>query len=148
MNNSRFTVAVHLLTFLAMGFEGVNTSEHMAGSVNTNPVVVRRIMGALRKAGLVTSQPGVGGGVALAQESETITLLDVYHAVEKDELFPLHPNPPHPMCPCGGNIQAVLKPVYEQAEAAMYTVLDDVTIAQMAADTWVKHQERAGAPDQ
>jgi len=62
MVNCRFTVAIHVLCLLAALHPKPVTSEFIAGSVNTNPVVIRRILAALRRAGLVKSQPGVSGG--------------------------------------------------------------------------------------
>jgi Rrf2 family protein len=92
MISSRVAVAVHVLAYMAWKRSEAVTSERIAASVNTNPVVVRRIVGALRNAGMVTVQPGVGGGATLAREPRDITLLDVYRAVEDgDELFSLHP---------------------------------------------------------
>ena len=129
MISSRVAVAVHVLAYLAWKRSEGCTSERIAASVNTNPVVVRRIMGALRNAGMVTVQPGVGGGAQLARDPREITLLDVYRAVEdRDELFSLHPQQPKRDCSIGGNIQAVLQGVFCRARTAMEQVLDEVTI--------------------
>ena len=68
--SSRMAVAVHVLAYLAWRRDEPITSERMASSVNTNPVVVRRIMGSLRNAGLVSVQPGVGGSAQLAREPQ------------------------------------------------------------------------------
>ena len=132
--SSRFAVAVHVLTLLAQVEDRPATSEYMAGSINTDPVVVRRILGALRKAGLVTTQPGVGGGSSLARDPEQITLLDVYRAVEKGRLFSLHHRPPNPHCVVGGNIQTTLESVFGEAEAAMEEVLAGITVTQVLQD--------------
>ncbi|MDF2718835.1 MAG: Rrf2 family transcriptional regulator, partial [Paenibacillus sp.] len=85
--NSRFAVGVHILSLLEINKEGRNTSEYIAGSVNTNPVVVRRITGMLSKAGLVRTSPGVAGAT-LARPIEEITLYDVYKAVRDDDADP------------------------------------------------------------
>ncbi|HEU0301350.1 MAG TPA: Rrf2 family transcriptional regulator, partial [Longimicrobium sp.] len=104
--SSRMAVAVHVLAYLAWRRDEPITSERMASSVNTNPVVVRRIMGSLRNAGLVSVQPGVGGGAQLAREPEDITLLEVYRAVEeKEELFAMHSSEPCRHCDIGGHIR-------------------------------------------
>jgi Rrf2 family protein len=111
--------------------------------VNTHPVVVRRIMGALRNAGLVTVQPGVGGGAALAREPEAITLLDVYRAVEeREDLFSLPPSQPSSSCNVGGNIRDVLQPVFCRAHQAVGAVLEQVSIAEVARA--VLERARAG----
>lgn len=119
-----------------MEFEGRNTSEDMGKSINTNPVVVRRILSTLRQAGFVTSQPGVGGGISLVKSTDTITMLDVYQLFEADELFPMHTNPPAQQCPSGGTIQPILKPIYDEAHQAMCSVLAQTTIAQLAEQSW------------
>jgi Rrf2 family protein len=133
MINSRFTVAVHLLSLLAAGskkFPGVPiTSEVAAESVNTNPVVVRRIMGNLRKAGLVTSQPGPNGGWFLEREPESVTLREVYRAVQDEQLFSMHHSKPNSQCMVGGYIQEALQGYFHEAEAAMEAKLDQKTIA-------------------
>lgn len=131
--NSRFTVAVHLLAGLAL-FEknGASmTSDQAAQSVNTNPVVVRRIMGDLRKAGLVASQPGTHGGWRFVRPPRTITLRDVYLAVEDEALFAMHHRQPNSACPVGRSIQGVLARRFERAQAAMLDELSQTTIAEV-----------------
>lgn len=130
MISSRVAVAVHVLAFMAWKRRDPITSERIAASVNTNPVVVRRIVGALRNAGMVNVQPGVGGGATLARGPEEITLLDVYRAVEDgDELFSLHPSEPSRNCNVGVHIRDVLRPIFCRAHRAMESVLAEVTIA-------------------
>ena len=75
---SRFTVAIHILSLLDLNKGVSRTSEELAMSVNTNPVVIRKILGILKKAGLIHIQMGQGGGATLAVEPEKITLRDVY----------------------------------------------------------------------
>jgi DNA-binding IscR family transcriptional regulator len=100
--SSRFTVAVHILSLLSIAGNAHCTSEWIAGSVNTNPVVIRRVIGKLKKAELVNVRPGTGGAYLL-KDLDEITLLDVYKAVEvveEGQLFQFHeqPNPEHPIC--------------------------------------------------
>ena len=142
--SSRMAVAVHVLAYLAWRRDEPITSERMASSVNTNPVVVRRIMGSLRNAGLVSVQPGVGGGAQLAREPEDITLLEVYRAVEeKEELFALHSEPCR-HCDIGSNIRQVLQGVFCQAHTALQQVLAGVTIADVGRQ--VKAARGCGGP--
>jgi Rrf2 family protein len=139
MISSRVAVAVHVLAYLAWKRDEAGTSERIAASVNTHPVVVRRIMGALRNAGMVTVQPGVGGGAQLAREPREITLLDVYRAVEdQDELFSLHPQQPRRDCSVGGNIQAVLQGVFCRAKTAMEEVLEGVTVEEVGREVMAR----------
>ena len=128
--NSRFAVAVHILSLLALEQKPAN-SKYIAGSVNTNPVVVRRILGTLHKAGLVNTQLGIDGGAELACAPEDITLLNVHRAIKQSDLFAMHASQPNPQCPVGRNIQAILTNVVEEAENAMEAVLAQVTIAQI-----------------
>ncbi len=131
--SSRFTVAIHILTLLAHAASGEEpvTSEYIAGSVNTNPVVIRRLLALLRKAKLVRSQGGPGGGWQLVVRPRRITLRDVYRAVESDPLFPLHASRPNPRCPVGRSIQAAVSGHYEQARLALEEDLDRTTIADL-----------------
>lgn len=129
--SSRFAVAVHVLTLLAQGGGEPVTSEYIAGSVNTNPSLIRRLLSALARAGLTTSQLGTGGGALLARPASEITLLDVYRAVDEGELFGMHREPPNPSCPVGRNIQAELQLRFDSASRALEGELGHTTIAQM-----------------
>jgi DNA-binding IscR family transcriptional regulator len=127
--SSRFTVAVHILSLIYITKDNSCTSEWIAGSVNTNPVVIRRIIGMLKNAGLLDVHPGVGGAYILKDLAQ-ITLLDIYNAVEvveEDGLFQLHQEP-NPNCPVGANIHSVLELVLSRAQDAMEQILADITI--------------------
>jgi Rrf2 family protein len=127
--SSRFSVAVHILSILSMEKDNLCTSEWIAGSVNTNPVVIRRVTGMLKKAGLVNVNLG-SGGAYLLKPMENITLLDIYKAVdvvETGQLFQIHENP-NPKCPIGANIQFVLEIILLKAQGAMEDVLRNVTM--------------------
>lgn len=129
--SSRLAVATHILTLLAFQCDEPLTSEYIAGSVNTNPVVIRRMLGALRVAGLVTSQGGSGGGWRLIGDPARITLRDVYCAVEDDALFPLPSRPPNLNCPVGRHIQAALTERFAAATEVLKDELARTTIAMM-----------------
>jgi Rrf2 family protein len=116
---------------LALNENKLITSDYIAGSVNTNPVVIRRILANLRRAGLVTSQPGVGGGWQIAQSPDLISLLDVHCSVEQEPLFSLHSQQPNPDCPVGRNIQQALSNLFGEAEEAMKQVLAQTTIGEV-----------------
>lgn len=133
--SSRFTVGVHILTLIELNKDGISSSEFLAGSVNTNPSLIRKIMGMLKKAGLIEVQPGIAGA-KLAKEPAIITLLDVYKAVDvvkEKELFSLHDNP-HPDCPVGRNIQDSITPILSAAQFALEKVLGNVTIEEVVRD--------------
>ncbi|WP_420236428.1 Rrf2 family transcriptional regulator [Telmatobacter bradus] len=126
--STRFTVALHILTLLASQPGEALTSEYIAGSVNTNAVFVRRLMGVLRNVGLVASQPGQRGGWELAADPENISLADVRKAIEEGSPFSMHSQPPNPLCPVGRNIQGSLGTIYEKAERALENELARTTI--------------------
>jgi Rrf2 family protein len=127
--NTRFAVAVHILTLLEQSRGEPVTSEYIAGSVNTNASLVRRLLGMLAKAGLTTSQLGTGGGALLARRADAITLLDVYRAVDAGDVFAMHAEQPNPRCLVGRNIQAALGEHFDAATRAMHAELARTTIA-------------------
>lgn len=143
--NSRFAVAVHILTLIARGGGEPVTSEYIAGSVNTNASLVRRLLSQLTRAGLTTSQMGIGGGALLARPAERITLRDVYRAVDEGELFGLHREPPNPACPVGRNIQSMLEARFDAATRALERELERTTIADALAEMDVLDEEREEA---
>lgn len=127
--SNRFTIAIHMLSMMALSGDTLLTSEWMAGSVNTNPVIVRKISGMLKKAGLIDVRAGTGGATLL-KDINDIRLLDVYHAVgvvEELKLFNIHTSP-NPQCPIGANIQTALSDTLSDAQKAMEKVLADTTV--------------------
>jgi Rrf2 family protein len=132
-SSSRFTVAIHILTLLAFAGPEPCTSEFIAGSVSTNPVVIRRLLARLRAAGLAASQGGPGGGWHLCREPEALTLAEVFRAVEPEELFPLHAAEPNPRCPVGRTIQRALEATFREARTALERDLERTTIASLLA---------------
>ncbi|MCX8108341.1 MAG: Rrf2 family transcriptional regulator, partial [Verrucomicrobiae bacterium] len=103
------------------------TSAFIARSVNTNPVVIRRLLALLRQAGLVKSQPGIAGGWQLSAKPDKITLGMVYRAVRPRTVFDMHGQHPNLLCPVGRNVQRVLQLYYQRAEASMEAELDRTT---------------------
>jgi len=103
-------------------------SEQVAESVNTNAVVIRRMLLELADAGLVVSQTGSLGGSRLANDPAETTLLDVYRALECRGVFSLHRQPPSRDCPVGVNIETVLGDVLLEVDSAVEQVLGNITI--------------------
>ena len=131
--NSRFAVAVHVAALLAhreaLGQQWVSSSE-LADSVRTNPVVVRRALGALVKAGLVRTQPGRRGGARLARSPEVIPLSEIYHAVEPgDSVLAPNPNPTQRTCPVSSGIGRALTPIFVDVESAVEETLGRSSLA-------------------
>ena len=106
--NSQFSMAVHVLSMLARAKDENYKSDYLAKSVNTNAVVVRRLLGQLNHAKLVISQTGANGGTRLARCPQEIDLWEIYQAVNCGEVFALHAKGPNKDCPTGKNIEAVL----------------------------------------
>ena len=134
--SSRLTIAVHVL----IGIETFKndckvTSELLASSVNVNPVVIRRLLQQLKRAGIVEVVRG-SGGASIKRPIQEITLLDVYRAVEcveEGELFHFHENP-NPLCPVGKNIHAILDTRLETIQQAMEREMECVTIEDVMKD--------------
>jgi Rrf2 family protein len=129
--SSRFAVAIHTLVFLAARKNENDsvTSDMIAASVNTNPVVIRRILGTLREAQIVTSQLGSCGGWYLKRKPEAITLREVYRAMEDEPLFALPNRPANTHCEIGKHMGAVLNNYFRDAERAAEERLGKVTLA-------------------
>jgi Rrf2 family protein len=136
---SRFTMALHALGMVALEGERAPgrpiTSETLARSINTNPVVVRRVLADLKRAGLIETRRGVGGGVVLARPASRISLRCVWEALEgREQLFGRHPSGPNPACPVACGVAAYLEALYGDAEAALKASLGKVTLAQLQRD--------------
>jgi Rrf2 family protein len=131
--NCRFAVAVHVAALLADCAGTPVTSDWIASSVNTHPVVVRRTLAALARAGLVRSQRGIAGGSFLARDPGRITLLDLYHATDEQDPQALHHQAPNPRCPVGANIVPLLSDILARAEQAKQTELARTTVADVVA---------------
>lgn len=132
--STRFVVAVHILTGLAVSDGKPMRSEDIAYSVNTSAVVIRGLLSRLCEAGLTKSQMGTGGGAMLAKPAADIRLLDVYEAVEDTELFSVHRTPPCENCVVGGNILDAMQPTLKRAREALEKELSQTSIADVAAE--------------
>lgn len=128
MVNSRFAVAIHILSLIATTSDkALLTSDFIAGSVNTNPVVVRRISSLLKKAGLISSRKGISG-YELTKKPEDISLYDIYRAVEEPkELFAIH-QAPNSACSVGRQIGTTLTDVFGSVQQAMENELRSQTL--------------------
>ena len=133
--SSRFTIALHIFTCVdTFKDEYKITSDFLAGSINTNPVIIRKILTQLKNAGLITVVRGTGG-ISPTRSLKDISFYDVYQAiepVENGDLFNFHSSP-NPQCPVGKNIHALLDDKLKTIQLAMenemkkYT-LDDLRI--------------------
>ncbi len=132
-NNQRFSVSIHILTILAASQGNPVTSDAIAESVDTNPVVIRRIMSRLRECGLVYSRTGASGGWKLTRDPQQISLCEVFHAASGEDVLYIHHHP-NADCPIGGKITTSLSKVFHRAQTALEATLDQFTIADILQD--------------
>lgn len=125
---SQFAIAVHVLALLAKGGAENVKSDCVAKSVNTNPVVIRRLLCSLSQAKLVVSQTGGTGGTRLARSPAEIRLSEVYRAISGGEVFALHRQTPNQNCLIGRNIQAVLENLQTEIDQAVECKLAEFTL--------------------
>ncbi len=124
---------MHILTALAFRKGEVVSSDVLAASVNTSAAFIRQVLIQLRKAGLVRSQLGKGGGTLLARRADRIRLDEVYRAMCPQPTVALHRSKPNQNCPVGRNIQPLLSKVLGRAEKALLEELRSVTVADIVA---------------
>jgi Rrf2 family protein len=129
--NSRFAVSVHILAYLAYRRGVAVPSAEIASSVDTNPVVIRRLLAALIKAKLVTAQKGAAGGFSLALAPEKISLCDIYNAVEPKSNRGMRSFAPNHKCPVGAKIESILATTFGKARAALESELGQTSIADL-----------------
>lgn len=132
-HHSRFAVSIHILAYLALRRGETVSSAEIARSVDTNPVVIRRLLSALVGAGLVHAKKGAAGGFMLARPSSEISLLGLYRAVEPEPDQGLNHFSPNAKCPIGAKIETVLHGVFGRAQAAMEAELATVSLAAIEA---------------
>ena len=121
-------MAVHVLSVLAYKDGERVTSGLLASSVNTNPVVVRRLLLALQRGGLVETRKGVGSGSCLSRPPGKISLADIYRAVEAGQGLAMPPKKPNLDCPVGRCIQRTLSDVCSSVEEAVLKNLKKMTL--------------------
>ncbi|TWT52148.1 putative HTH-type transcriptional regulator YwnA [Allorhodopirellula solitaria] len=131
--DSKLSGMLHILLHLAER-DGPVTSEDLAKMMNTNPVVVRRIMSGLRKRGYVQSEKGHGGGWSLSCDLSKVTLRDIYTAVGSPSLLAIGNRTESPECLVEQAVNAALQQTFDEAEELLLTRLGDVTLAELSAD--------------
>ena len=134
--SSRFTIAIHIITCIeAFKDEYKTTSDFLAASVNVNPVIIRRILQQLKKAGIVETKRGSGGAYA-AKPLDEITFYDIYKAVDcvENDLFHFHENP-NTNCPVGRNIHFVLDNRLHDVQNSMENKLKEMKLSDVVNDT-------------
>lgn len=134
--STKCSIAVHCLIFIheAKGVAKV-TSNLLAESTGSNPVVIRNILSALKKAGIITVPRGTGGAELCADPSR-ITLYQIYSALEPNgvtSFIGIHPCDGR-SCPVAQNIRRVLEPPYRKIEDAVKGAMEEITLQSMIDD--------------
>ncbi|MFA4938133.1 Rrf2 family transcriptional regulator [Brevundimonas sp.] len=110
------------------------TSDQLAVCLSTNPVVVRRTMAGLREQGMVASEKGHGGGWRLARPLDQVTLGQVNTALGEPGLIPETPPVEAEGCLVEAAVNDALGETYAAARALLVARLNDITLADLAAD--------------
>ncbi len=131
--NSRLSLALHTLRHMAGNPDRVQTSADIADHAGTNPVVVRRVLGRLREAGLLTSEKGHAGGWKLARAPESITLADVYLALD-ESLIATAPQEQPPACSIEHALHRRVSGVMKEIEESLIERLRETTISEVRGE--------------
>ena len=131
MVNQQFTFAVHIMTALACSSGEVIGSQTLAASVNTNPVVIRRLLMALRRAGLIETFAGKHGGARLRMKPREISLVDIYDAVEPRPVIPVNERKVFRKCHVSCNMKSIMSGVAESTKEAVRRHLRGITLSQL-----------------
>jgi len=137
--NSRFSVAVHVMTALAYNDGESIASPRLATSVGTNPVVIRRLLLRLEKAGLVETRVGKGGGARLARRPGAVTLLDIFRAVEGGSPFALPDKPENKACAVSCAMKKMLSSVLAETDRAISRSLEKVRLSDLVRGIATAH---------
>ena len=132
--NTQFSIATHIMASLGYACGAEVNSAVIAGSVNTSPSFVRRVLAKLSRAGLVETATGKNGACWLARPPRAISLLEIYRAVEAPKAFAIHQYPVEKRCPVSCHIKAALGRVLDETQQALEQRLSRITLAQVIAD--------------
>ncbi len=139
--DSRLSGVLHVLLHMTEQ-ETAMTSELLAKSLQTNPVVIRRIMAGLRKQGYVHSEKGHGGGWTLACDLTKVTLRDIYVAIGSPTLLAMSHRTETPGCLVEQSVNAALDGAFQDAEALLLERLGEVTLGELNASVRKRQKQR------
>ncbi|KKB08353.1 Rrf2 family transcriptional regulator [Devosia chinhatensis] len=131
--DTRMSRMLHVLIHMDRHVERA-TSERIAQMLDTNPVVVRRMMAGFREAGIVTSEKGHGGGWTLARALDQISLLDVYRAIGEPALFNIGPDAEVATCLVERAVDARMGETLSEAEQLLMTRFASIRVSDIAQD--------------
>lgn len=133
--------AVHILAYIEIYHDDDLSSTAIAESVESNPGLVRRLMTALRTAGLLATQRGTATPEVMRDPTD-ISLLDIYRAVETDNNLLHIDDKTNPQCIVGGNIQETLREAYATVQTAAESQMATITLASLIADIWQRERQK------
>ncbi|MFV0418140.1 MAG: RrF2 family transcriptional regulator [Dysgonomonas sp.] len=133
MGDRRFSISIHVLVLLARNTGEWISSDYLAGSMNINPVLVRKELSNLRKHGFVISKEGKNGGCMLAKPADTIYLSDIYKIVSSQSILGNSLASPNPKCSVGRQINKHLNDLNLEAEKVMTNQLSGITVAEFSS---------------
>ena len=126
---SEFAVAVHAMVFLNHK-GGTLCSETLAENVCTNPARVRKVMGRLRRAGLVDTKEGAEGGYRFRGDPEAVSLADIARAVEQRIVCAgWHSGDADMSCLIASGMAGIMDGIYQDLDALCMQWLSRLTIA-------------------
>lgn len=131
--DSRLSGVLHVLLHMAEQ-EGPSTSDTLAKAMETNPVVVRRIMSGLREHGYVRSEKGHGGGWSIACDLSKVTLRAIYEALDCPSLLAIGNRSDHPTCLVEKAVNRALGDAFDAAEALLLSRFGEITLAMLSED--------------
>lgn len=130
MNNTRFATAIHIMTLLAKSPEEWLTSDWIAGSLNVNPVIVRKELGHLKKYGLIESRQGKDGGTKIAKNADHINIADIYEVVKNTEVLGKKNQNPNPQCNVGKDINKNLEVLFGETDDLVLQYLKSKSLSE------------------
>lgn len=136
--DSRLSSVLHALLHMAE-HDGLMTSEALGQCLGTNPVVVRRTMGLLREAGLVTAERGHAGGWRISADLEKVSLRRLHEALGEPAVFAIGNRHEAPDCLVEQAVNAALEGAFAEAEALLMDRFAEVTLADLARDFARRH---------
>ena len=142
--DSRLSGVLHVLLHMAAQSDP-QTSATLARAMDTNPVVIRRVMAGLREQGFVHSEKGHGGGWTIICDLETVTLRDIYEALGRPEILAMGNRTDAPGCLVEQAVNAALGQAFDDAEALLLRRFGEITLAQLSADFHARLTQRGGA---
>lgn len=136
--DSRLSSVLHALLHMAEQ-DGPVTSDTLARCLDTNPVVVRRTMGYLREAGIVTSVRGHAGGWRICADLRFITLRQLHEALGEPAMFAIGNHNETSECLVEQSVNAALEGALAEAEALLLKRFSEITLSDLAADFKRRH---------